>query len=224
MAGSQKTDLGPLPSVEVPEALTELVKVDAEGAVCQGQSTMATSEDGPRIIATKGCAKCGAEKELSAFSKDNYRFDGLDYWCKACKNESSVRWKKTNPEAHKNSDLKSRAKRNAKSRGRRAQDNPDGVRAFNLGKWRSENPTAAMLREALMALRRVERKYSRTVPELTGLWVQADAMRELLALATNTPKEQLDSGSRWRPRWKPDRSIAAAPPVVPPAENPSESC
>jgi hypothetical protein len=180
---------------------------------------MTTSEDGAGTIPAKRCSLCGAERPLSEFSKDGYRSDGLDYWCKVCKKASAARWKKENPEAHKKSSVKSTAKQNDKTRARRAENNPDGVRAYNLGKWRSENPGAARFREVLKAFGRLETKYS-DVPELADVWAQVDAIRRLLALATGIPKEELESGSRWRPRWKPTRSAAAVPPFVPVPKTP----
>jgi len=181
------------------------------------------SEEVKGPIITKRCALCSAEKPLSGFGKDRHRADGLDYRCKACRNERSASWRRANPEAHKESDRKGRPKWNARRRAFRAKNNPEGVRACHLGMWRSANPRAVKLQDALMALRRLETKYNLVAPELAPVWVQIDAVRQLLALATGTTKEVIDSGTRWRQHRGPHRKLPRpSVRLAPRAENPSE--
>lgn len=49
-------------------------------------------------VKLKRCSKCGEEKELSAFCKDNGTKDGLYRWCKTCSNKQHVQYYKNNPE------------------------------------------------------------------------------------------------------------------------------
>jgi 5-methylcytosine-specific restriction endonuclease McrA len=46
----------------------------------------------------KLCTKCGIEKECSAFAKKRSSKDGLQEWCKECRNVYNKRWKKANRE------------------------------------------------------------------------------------------------------------------------------
>ena len=71
----------------------------------------------------KKCSKCNLHKLLNRFTNDKSRPDGLDYWCRSCKNKlgrkyaksargkvlariRAKRWMKNNPERHKNNVLK----------------------------------------------------------------------------------------------------------------------
>jgi len=41
----------------------------------------------------KICTKCKIEKELSQFSKDKLKIDGLNYWCKECAKENMKQYR-----------------------------------------------------------------------------------------------------------------------------------
>lgn len=54
----------------------------------------------------KKCAKCGQIKPLNEFYKDKRNKDGILSYCKACQKESSLKWRKANPEKARESQLK----------------------------------------------------------------------------------------------------------------------
>ena len=45
---------------------------------------------------TKVCTKCGEEKPLTEFHKDLIACDGLQHWCKSCKNECQRGYRERN--------------------------------------------------------------------------------------------------------------------------------
>lgn len=53
----------------------------------------------------KTCTKCGETKSIAMFTKDKKTLDGLDLWCKLCKNQSRITWQKNNPSKVKNKNL-----------------------------------------------------------------------------------------------------------------------
>lgn len=75
----------------------------------------------------KTCTKCGDPKPLTEFSNDVKACDGLNYFCKACNNKSSAKWRAENPEKAKTAIAKWRAA------------NPEKVKAY-AAKWRASNP------------------------------------------------------------------------------------
>lgn len=80
----------------------------------------------------KTCPKCVKTKPFSEFHKNSASRDGLQRWCKACRNEAEAKWRTENPERarvrHAKSHAKNREKRNARGAAWRAQ-NPEKVRA-----------------------------------------------------------------------------------------------
>lgn len=54
----------------------------------------------------KTCAKCGVEKPLSEFVKDNRKKDGHAGSCLFCKNQVYQLWRNANKERHKNTQLR----------------------------------------------------------------------------------------------------------------------
>ncbi len=64
------------------------------------------------VLATKICSKCGVEKSLDAFHKDNSRDDGLHHRCKTCKSEQAAgyykNWTPEQREKHRARVLKTR--------------------------------------------------------------------------------------------------------------------
>lgn len=44
----------------------------------------------------KTCKKCGVEKDLSEFSKNKRKTDGLDPWCKKCSSDFNKQWRLKN--------------------------------------------------------------------------------------------------------------------------------
>lgn len=49
----------------------------------------------------KRCSKCGVEQPFSEFYKNRSRSDGLQHYCKPCKNSNSKVWHVANPEYDK---------------------------------------------------------------------------------------------------------------------------
>ena len=59
----------------------------------------------------KVCAKCGEKKERSEYHKDSARADGITSYCKKCKLNTNKAWRKNNPEEMKQSQRRTRRKR-----------------------------------------------------------------------------------------------------------------
>lgn len=49
-------------------------------------------------MTTKTCTKCKSDLPLDSFNKHRRNRDGLDSWCRQCKNAASRNWAKSNPE------------------------------------------------------------------------------------------------------------------------------
>jgi len=49
------------------------------------------------ILIEKKCRKCGEEKQLNDFHKDERYSDGLQPYCKKCKNNGTKQWRKEHP-------------------------------------------------------------------------------------------------------------------------------
>ena len=47
------------------------------------------------MMPTKTCCKCGMEKEFSAFYRDSGKKDGLQSWCKECRNAVAGKYYKS---------------------------------------------------------------------------------------------------------------------------------
>lgn len=59
----------------------------------------------------KQCSKCKNILDLSLFSKNKTKKDGLDNYCKKCASERTLNWISNNKEKHKNNQIKARRKR-----------------------------------------------------------------------------------------------------------------
>jgi len=59
----------------------------------------------------KVCTKCGVRKERSEYHKDSSRNDGIGAYCKECKLKTNNSWRKANPEEMKQSQRRTRRKR-----------------------------------------------------------------------------------------------------------------
>jgi hypothetical protein len=62
----------------------------------------------------KQCGKCKNILDLSLFSKNRTKKDGLDNYCKKCASERTLNWVSNNTERHKNNQIKARRKRTEK--------------------------------------------------------------------------------------------------------------
>ena len=49
-----------------------------------------------QIFGSRVCTRCGATLAANAdfFPRDSYRVDGLHSWCRACKSERTMEWKR----------------------------------------------------------------------------------------------------------------------------------
>lgn len=105
--------------------------------------------------AVKTCAQCGEAKNLSEFSRDRTKPDGLQRQCKACDSEKMAAW-----------------------RARKLAEDPDGLRRQqreNMRRMRARNPEVAV-RE-----RRQAQAQSLALTRLREL--HEDEYRHLLTLA-----------------------------------------
>ena len=87
-------------------------------------------------MAMRTCIKCGEEKPLTAeyFYRDKKSASGyFSYPCKICRNKSSKKWRKENPEKSYNSSKKFR------------EENPERFLAIQK-KWREKNRESERLR------------------------------------------------------------------------------
>lgn len=64
----------------------------------------------------KKCRKCGITKDISRFAKLSRNKDGLDAWCKDCRNKENKRYRDNNPEKLKNARKKNYLKNIEKMR------------------------------------------------------------------------------------------------------------
>ena len=93
-------------------------------------------------VLTKVCSKCKKELELSFFYKHKNCKYGVTSWCKSCQLECNKKWRKNNPEKHKESNLKWRKNNPEKykeSHLKWYKNNPEKCRLINL-KWNKNNP------------------------------------------------------------------------------------
>lgn len=76
----------------------------------------------------KTCSKCKNTKPLSEFNTDKFKKSGFTSQCKACRSESSAKWRKNNPEKVKATDQRRLA-------------NPEYkiIKAARMRKWRADN-------------------------------------------------------------------------------------
>jgi hypothetical protein len=57
-------------------------------------------------VQTSTCTYCKVEQDVSLFSFDKQKRNGLTSWCRTCRLEGSRRWKAANPDVVRNSRLK----------------------------------------------------------------------------------------------------------------------
>jgi len=94
------------------------------------------------VILSKACTKCGEAKELSEFSSDKQKRDGLASHCKSCRSASAKAYCAANSEKEK---ARGRVFRAANSDSVKARQllwvaaNPEKVKA-TYEKWRDNNP------------------------------------------------------------------------------------
>lgn len=120
----------------------------------------------------KKCSRCGVEKPLEDFGKDQYTKDGKRIYCKACVLVTSRIWRKENPQRVTEIKAKSYEKNSEKSRKysrRWRKENPERVKD-NKRLWRETN------REKLRAhLRAKYRENPKKVIDSVRLWTQKNA-------------------------------------------------
>ena len=49
---------------------------------------------------TKPCSKCKVIKDISMFYRNKYKKDGRQTHCKECHNETTMKWRKANPDKY----------------------------------------------------------------------------------------------------------------------------
>lgn len=80
----------------------------------------------------KTCTQCSKEKPLDLFFRSKRAKDGRQSECKECSYSASKRWKKQNPEAHKNQARRARAKKGQLTReeyNKERSENAIGIKA-----------------------------------------------------------------------------------------------
>lgn len=66
---------------------------DLRASYVEVNSRLSLSRGGEWLLSKKLCPKCGKEKERRKFRVNFTTKDGLDSWCKECKNRSGRNWK-----------------------------------------------------------------------------------------------------------------------------------
>lgn len=116
---------------------------------------------------TKFCRKCKQDKDLSLFSKQNNKPDGLQASCKVCSNEVRLQW---------------------------GRDNPDRIRSHNIrySYGISQEQYDSMLREQGNSCKICNRDFGTTTPQVdhdhsccSGAKGCGDCVRGLLCVRCN---------------------------------------
>jgi hypothetical protein len=104
----------------------------------EGQIFRKKEKERKILLGVKLCKECGLEKNTKCFYKETKKKNGLSAWCRDCKDKSTKKWRKNNPEKVQKTKLKHKEKYPQYHVDRYWED-PEKYKKQSK-KWREENP------------------------------------------------------------------------------------